>query len=217
MPYWFKKIAQTFTDTSYWGRKFINQNPQFQGQLDVYQSQDFPHVFLGGQDELDDVIAKTNQEVCAIIDCRDLPEISPDDLYWDYDKYNQVKQQFDRKVQQVIAQIQGNQCPVYVHCAAGINRSVAVLAAALSSLTGKNVDSLLAEMKKSRMIINPQDPYYLMATEASPHATSTQKRRTMQEIDVQNKPEADVHQTLSPWLQRALTPQEENTLQPNFA
>jgi hypothetical protein len=180
---WLRQIAQRFENTSYWGRSFLQENPDFVGGYDVYQSPNFPHVFLGGEDDLDEAEAKAGQSMCKIVDCRDLPEIDAENTSWDFDFYSTVKFQFDKKVEHVVSLIQSANCPIFVHCAAGINRSVSVLAAALAILTNQSIDTILADMKKSRMMVGPQDPYYLMALEASPSEQSGVREQRFLELD----------------------------------
>ncbi|MHA2279745.1 MAG: protein-tyrosine phosphatase family protein [Promethearchaeota archaeon] len=123
------------------------------------------------------------QSMCKIVDCRDLPEIDAENPSWDFGFYSTVKAKFDQKVEHVVNLIQSTKCPIFVHCAAGINRSVAVLAAALSLLTNKSIDTILADMKESRMIVAPQDPYYLMALETSPSEAPEVAERRFLELD----------------------------------
>lgn len=184
---WLQQIAQRFENTSYWGRRFHQDNPDFAGDFDVYQSADFPHVFLGGANDINDAEKKAGQSMCKIVDCRDLPEIDAENPSWDFGFYTTVKAKFDQKVEHVVSLIQSTKCPIFVHCAAGINRSVAVLAAALSLLTNKSIDTILADMKNSRMVVAPQDPYYLMALETSPSEAPGSTQRRFLELD-QNFP-----------------------------
>lgn len=178
---WLQRIAQRFVDTGYWGQQFHHENPQFIPQFDIYQSSDFPHVFLGGADDLDEAQSLAGQPICKIVDCRDLPEVGRE-ASWDYSEYLAAKTQFDAKVRNVIRIISSTQCPIFIHCALGANRSVSVLAAALSQLTGKSVHQILGEMKQVRSLVSPQDPYYLMALEHSPESPEF-KRRRFDELD----------------------------------
>jgi len=180
---WLQRIAQRYEDTKYWGRSFRQQNPDFAGGFEVYQSPHFPHVFLGGEQELDEAEEKAGQPMCKIVDCRDLPEIDAENPSWDYGFYATVKAKFDKKVKQLAGTIQSADCPIYVHCAMGANRSVSVLAAAISLLTNQPIDTILSDMKQSRMVVNPQDPYYLMALEESPAESPEFKERRYLELD----------------------------------
>lgn len=177
-------VSQRIENTHYWGRSFLDENPGWpnfphQFSFDVYQSPDFPHVFLGGDDELEEAEAKAGQPVCKVIDCRDLPELDATEESpipaWDYSTYLSVQSHFNKKVQTVIQAIESLNCPIYVHCAMGANRSVSVLSAALSSLTNRSVDDILTEMKKVRGAVSPQDPFYLMALDFSSPETSDRR------------------------------------------
>ena len=177
---WLQRIAQKFENTDFWGRSFLRDNPDFVGDLDVYQSPDFPHVFLGGENDLEDAEAKAGQSMCEIVDCRDLPEIGAENPSWDFAFYTTAKAKFDQKVKYVVSLIQSSNCPIFVHCAAGANRSVSVLAAALSLLTNRSIDDILANMKQSRMMVAPQDPYYLMALDHSPDSAEYKEQRFLE-------------------------------------
>lgn len=177
---WLKKIAQQLL-----GRPSIttvrNYQPQsFTSHDDVFQSSDFPHVFLGGQDDWNEVVTKAGQQICAVFDCRDLPEKK----VWNHQDLHTTQQQFNAKVAQLEQMINSSNCPIFVHCAAGINRSVSVLAAAISKLTGKPLNSVLAEMKSKRGMISPDDPYYLMALEHCSQTTPEQRQQMFNELAV---------------------------------
>jgi hypothetical protein len=169
-------IAQRFTDTNYWATNHYNKFGPV-GEMEIYRSPDFPNVFLGGYYETDDAANVAGQALCQVFDCRDLPEIGSDSDFWDMSKYEQIKEKFDNKVTQLISLIQTKNCPIYVHCALGANRSVSVLAAALSKLTGKRLDQVLGEMKQARSVVSPQDPYYLMALDHSPNDPAQFKKQ----------------------------------------
>lgn len=145
---------------------------------DIFQSSDFPHVFLGGQDDLEDVQKLAGQMPCQIFDCRDLPEMS----LWQYNDFLNVQQKFDAKVNQLGQIILTTKCPVFVHCAAGVNRSVSVLSAAISELTSKPLNSVLSEIKSKRYMIGPDDPYYLMALEHCSQTSQTEKQKVFQQL-----------------------------------
>lgn len=176
-----QRIGQRFIDTQFWGRQYRRQNPDYVPQLDVYQSRDFPHVFLGGEDDLDKAQQKAGQPICKVVDCRDLPEIDATD--WDYPEYLAAQQSFNAKVQNTMRIISSSQCPVFVYCALGANRSVAVLASALAQLTGRSIHELLNEMKQVRMFVAPQDPYYLMALQESPQESPEFKQQRFDELN----------------------------------
>ncbi len=178
---WLRRLSQSFLDTQYWGKKFRKDNPGYQPQFEVYQSADFPHVFLGGEDDFEEAQARAGQPFCKIVDCRDLPEIN--ESSWDYATFTTVQKNFDSKVNDLVQKISTTDCPIFVHCALGANRSVAVLAAALAQLTGKPLNSILSEMKQVRSYVNPQDPYYLMALQQSPSETPQFKQERFDELD----------------------------------
>ncbi len=180
---WLCRISQTLQDTSYWGRSFLRSNPDYEQNFDVYQSSDFPNVFLGGEDDLAEAEAKAGAPMCKIIDCRDLPEVDGKNPSWDYAFFTSVQGKFNAKVEEVISSIQSLDCPIFVHCALGANRSVAVLASALSRLTNKSIDGILGDMKQSRMVVNPQDPYYLMSLEQGPAEDPEILNRRFLELD----------------------------------
>ncbi len=177
------RSAQRFEDTSYWGHTYRQNHPDAESQMDVYRSSDFPHVFLGGEDDIQEAELKAGQPMCKIVDCRDLPEIGPENPSWDFGFYATVKVQFDNKVKHVVELIQSVDCPIYVHCVLGANRSVSVLASALSILTNRSIDDILSEMKSSRTVVSPQDPYYMMALESGLSENSELVERRSLEMD----------------------------------
>jgi len=176
------KICQRYHGTGFLSNRYYN--PKEVGGFDVYRSSDFPNVFLGGQHDQDRVEELAGQ-ICQTFDCRDLPEIQGKTSYWTQQQYLSVKTRFDKKVNKLINTITSNKnCPVFVHCALGANRSVAVLAAALCELTGKSVNSILGEMRSQRALVSPQDPYYLMALERSTGDNESFKNTAFQELDI---------------------------------
>lgn len=178
---WLRKLSQSFTDTQYWGGEFSKKNPDYVPKFEIFQSPDFPHVFLGGEDDFEEVEARAGQPICKIVDCRDLPEIGASD--WDYATYLTVQRQFNSKVQDLIQKISTTNCPIFVHCALGANRSVSVLAAALAKLTNKSLDQILSEMKQVRSFVGPEDPFYLMALDQSPSEDPQFKQQRFDELD----------------------------------
>ncbi len=178
---WLRKLAQSFFDTQYWSNQYRAKNPGYQPQFNVFQSSDFPHVFLGGEDDRQEAEQMAGQPICKVVDCRDLPEI--DQAAWDYPEFLTVQREFDVKVKDLIQKISTTDCPIFVHCALGANRSVAVLASALTQLTGKPVNQVLSEMKQVRAFVGPQDPYYLMALQQSPSETPEHKQQVFDELD----------------------------------
>ncbi len=178
---WLRKLSQSFSDTQFWGNEFLENNPEYQPRFDVYQSPDFPHVFLGGENDLEEAEALAGQPICKIVDCRDMPEI--EESSWDYATFTTVQTQFDSKVNDLVQKITTTDCPIFVHCAMGANRSVSVLAAALAQLTGKPLNTILSDMKQVRSFVSPQDPYYLMALQQSPSETPEFKQQRFDELD----------------------------------
>lgn len=178
---WLYRTAQRFTDTNFWGKRHLRNNPDVSYGLDVFQSPDFPHVFLGGEYELEEAEAKAGQKICKILDCRDLPEVGPMSS-WSHSEFSQVQSKFNAKVNELIGYISNLDCPIYVHCALGANRSVSVLASAITKLTGKTLDQVLSEMKSVRSVVRPQDPYYLMALQESPSDPEELKDRMFAEL-----------------------------------
>lgn len=197
--------SQRLENTHYWGRQHYLSHPEHAGNMEVYQSPDFPHVFLGGEYDLEEAELKAGRPICKRIDCRKLPELTSDHPSWDYGEYSVAKLKFDKKVAETVNAIRSLSCPIFIHCALGANRSVSVLATALSKLTGKSVDSLFAEMKESREVVSPQDPYYLMALESTSGKSEVDQR--FMELDQDFpliQPEMPSLQDLSGWRSRLL-------------
>lgn len=195
---WIKKLAFRLDGKStYFGqnvkdpRGVIDRNTP----INVYRSIDFPHVFLGGADidDISDVEQMAGAKICARIDVTDA-EVSrmlpphtiktplPEHRQWDEQKYNAAQEQFNQTADQLCQIITANHCPIYVHCSAGVNRSVSILSAALSKLTNRPLNDILTEMRTQRFHISPHDAYYLMALEYSP-ADDTHKQQVRQEMD----------------------------------
>jgi len=208
---WLRKLSQSFLDTQFWGKQFHEQNPEHQppdepwinGQFEVYQSSDFPHVFLGGENDFEEVETKAGQPICEVVDCRDLPEINKS---WDFATFTTVQTQFDSKVHDLIQKIISTNCPIFIHCAMGANRSVSVLAAALAQLTGKSLNNILSEMKQVRSCVYPSDPYYLMALQQSPSETPEFKQQRFNELDQDSNTAQSPFRRISSWLQKIAFP-----------
>lgn len=134
---------------------------------EVYQAfAPYNHVFLGSSEDtdIDEVEFITGLPICKRLDVRNMPEHN----LWSETEYNLVLNElFKPNVQNMINLITKNKCPVYIHCEYGISRSVSVLAAALSLLSKRDVNSILSEMKTQRGMVGPHDTYYLMALETS--------------------------------------------------
>lgn len=165
---WLQKISTSFSGYSsrsmplYWNRKEPSNSV-----FDVYRApKPYDHVFLGGEDENQIIEAQTwaGTKICEFVDVRNMPEMRK----WDEEDYEFVKNSlFMPHVHRLVSLIQSKKCPIYVHCAYGMNRSVSVLSAALALLTGENINSILRGMKIQRGVIEPHDAYYLMALETS--------------------------------------------------
>lgn len=143
----------------------------------IYQSPDFPHVFLGGgieEDDMTKVEQMAGQPICMRIN------LSSSDTVFETKKYEkadmriplpddpdslpeELKPQwqdiFNRTVDQAARIIENTQCPIYFHCALGANRSVSVLASALSQLTGRPFEQIVSEMKSIRQVVHPHEQY----------------------------------------------------------
>lgn len=162
---WFNKISTSFLGApSLRGLKLYN--PEKMESLDnVYRSKDFPHVYLGGAEDLERV-KELAGSVCSVIDVsQNLPEYKT----WDDESRERIKPIFDSLVNQVANEITSKTCPIFVHCQVGMNRSAAVLASAISDLTGRHVFDVLKEMKSQRGVISPHDIYlYLASLHSSP-------------------------------------------------
>jgi protein tyrosine/serine phosphatase len=141
----------------------------------IYQSKDFPHVFLGSSNTEDIKEAEriAGKPICFRVDVAaldnnelgkaDLSLHLPERKMWDQRSEDEVQSVFDAAANKLAEIILEKNCPIYVHCFAGINRSVAVLAAALAKLTGKKAFEVLREIRSQRQV-SPADNYlYLLA------------------------------------------------------
>lgn len=184
---WFQKFCTRYRGyhTDNVVRRYMPENI---GEMEeVYQSSDLPWVFLGGADrsEMQQAEQLAGQPICARIDVTDadtrhLPEPLtqkipfPEFKIWDDQSYSETKNLFNKTVDMVTQTISSRRCPIYIHCSAGANRSVSILAAAISRITGKSIFEILREMKSKRGIVSPHDVYVMMAVENStnPHDVS---------------------------------------------
>jgi len=158
---WFKKATSFQGSPSLEGLQFYQpeQIGEFEG---IYQSPDFPNVFLGGKEDLQRVKEMNNSPICRIIDVsRYLPEF-PNWTQQLYDKYRITMMSI---INNVASTIQNTRCPIFVHCEMGANRSVSVLAAAIAKLTGRSVMDILREIKSQRGIAAPHDVYLHMISQ----------------------------------------------------
>ena len=175
---WLRKIAQNVSDTQYLSRQYLRQNPGFVPEFAVFQSSDFPHVFLGGEDDYAEAEVLAGQPICSAVDCRNLPEISSSSESMDT---SQVQPEFNALVADVISKIQDVDCPLFVYCEAGINRSVAVLSTAISQLTNKSFEEAFQEIKQARGVSGVQDPYYVLGLKYD--GTSDSDQQIVDELD----------------------------------
>lgn len=168
-----------------WYRITYSQG-SFVDPMTVYQSPDFPYVFLGGADEdqLKVVEQTTGKPICIRVDLRShspresfffeevpeahmrvpLPDNPPIEAPTQMNEWQAV---FNKTVDQLAEIIARNQCPIYVHCSAGMNRSVATLVAALAKLTGREFADILGEMKQIRPVVHPNPTYLQWGQQAA--------------------------------------------------
>ena len=146
------------------------------GRPALYQSKDFPHVFLGGEDDINRVDDISRIPVCEVIDASILPEPK----IWDEETYQAIKPMFKDVVKRIINAITSLTCPIFVHCKAGMNRSVSTLATAISELTGRSVLDVVREMKQQRANVSPHDPYLYLAVDSSSHESEETKEEISQ-------------------------------------
>ena len=182
---WLQKISTSFSGYSkrsmplYWPAATRPSN----SGVDVYRApKPYDNVFLGGEDENQIIEAQTwaGAKICEFVDVRNMPEFRT----WTEENYEFVKNSlFTPHVHRLANIMQNKKCPIYVHCAYGMNRSVSVLSAALALLTGENINSILHSMKIQRGVIEPHDAYYLMALEtSSKNPDEIQKARKMLDL-----------------------------------
>lgn len=167
--------------------------PQIGYPTTVYQSDDLPWVFLGSAEtsDLEEVRQIAGQPICMRIDLTDqnteylpgpvqkipFPELN----IWDDQSYQSIHRQFTTTVNNIVRIITSKRCPIYVHCSMGANRSVSILAAALSQITGKSVFNVLKEMKSKRGLVSPHDAYIMMAVENSGNDFDIKHRENIRE------------------------------------
>src|SRR5690606_7404789 len=113
---------------------------------------------------------KAGAPICVRIDVTDAdtnhlgsPDLKvpfPEYDFWGIDELSAIQPIFNKTADQLAEIIRTNNCPIYVHCTVGMNRSVAILTAALTKLTGRTVRDILSEIRKQRSIAAPDDSYY---------------------------------------------------------
>ncbi len=163
---------------------------------------DNPRIFLGPADStrIKEVESITGQPVCRRIDVAfhentEIPGTAPasskytlpEHENWSDPEIQQVWPEFKSAADDIVKTFQTTNCPIYVHCKAGINRSAAVLAAALTRITGQTLQQILMEMKSQRFIISPHDSYFAMAAMYSPSDSPEWKQQVWSDLDVTGK------------------------------
>ena len=181
--------------------------------FNIYQSPEKPWVFLGeGESSADFELASAQFErtfgqepSCVLrfqvageqldpklppaVVVEPLPDPSTDS--WSDAEFRRVQERFNERAEQIANTIEHNQtCLIYVHCAMGVNRSPAILAAALSRITGKSIFEILRSMREQRTFVAPTDPYIMMALEFSNHPEDQRQVQTArQEMHVPEEEE----------------------------
>ncbi len=178
---WLKKAIYT---TIFKAIKVAWQDP-----TTIYQSRDFPWVFLGSAepDDLREVSVKTGvppekirhidvtSEVVVDLPPADLKVPLPDAPKWrNHEEQNMWKSVFWNladDVANIIRQAGRSGEIVYIHCSAGKNRSVATLAAALSQLYAEDMnmprspDQIISEIREQRTLADPVPEWRAFANE----------------------------------------------------
>ena len=158
---WFKKAQSFYGSPSMEGLSFYA--PEKSGEFDnVYQSSDFPHVFLGGKNDIEKAQQMTNEPICRVID---VSKHLPEHRVWNQQEYQKTKKTLIKLINVVAATITSYSCPIYIHCQLGANRSVSVVAAAIAKLTGRSVMDVLSEIKTQRGMAGPDDAYLNMISQ----------------------------------------------------
>lgn len=163
-----------------------------------------PRIFLGPADpqEIKRIETITGMPVCKRIDVafqqnKENPNLSPADYtfqlpeykVWEDAEMQSIWPEFKMAADTVVQAWQETQgqCPIYVHCVGGVNRSAAVLAAALTRITGNPLRDVLQDIKTGRGSISPMDPYFAMAAKYSPSDSEVWKQQVWQELDTTGK------------------------------
>lgn len=195
MNSWLQKICAYRGESTSRGLQFYQ--PEISGPItSVYQSVDFPNVFLGSSDPEDIKEAEqlAGQKICfrfdvAAVQNQHLPRADfetylPEYSIWGEEEQQKTQPKFNQAIETLAHIIATRKCPIYVHCAAGINRSASVLAGAISKLTGRSVQNILKEIKSRRGIVSPHDSYLYMLSRFSPNDTPAWKKQVEEELFV---------------------------------
>lgn len=190
---WLQKICAYRGEASPRGLQFYM--PETIGPFgSIYQSSDFPHVFLGSSDPDDIKEAETiaGQPICfrfdvAAVQNRHLPHADfetylPEYSVWGKREQRRIQPKLKKTIDTLANIISTKSCPIYVHCSAGMNRSVAVLAGAISKLTNRSIESILKEIKSKRGSTSPHDSYLYMLSRQSPYDSPVWKKRIQEEL-----------------------------------
>lgn len=210
MKNWLQKICTTFEGGST-PRSWGFYMPKEIGEPEaIYQSKDVPWVFLGSadNDDLMRVQKMSGRPVCMRIDLTDqdtshMPAPSqkipfPEFPVWTDPAYRDTQVRFNKAVDSVVGVIKNHQCPIYVHCSAGANRSVSVLASALSHITGRSVFDIIKEMKTRRGVVSPHDAYLMMAVDYSKNPEDQKRKEQVRStMDSNLHPDADYNMAMN--------------------
>lgn len=193
---WLQKIGMTRGKASPQGLRFYL--PEESGPFDaIYQSPDFPHVFLGSSDPDDIQKAKklAGQPICCRFDLaaaqnEHLPHADfafslPEYPVWGEQEQQETQPEFQKAINILAKVIETRNCPIYVHCVAGMNRSVAVLAGAISRLTKRPVKNILQEIKSRRGSVGLHDSYLQMLSLSSPYDEPDWRQQIQDELNVE--------------------------------
>lgn len=163
-------------------RSFQLYQPEQDGEIGgIYQSSDLPWVFLGSAnaEDLKKVEQIAGKPICMRIDLTTAntshlsqPAIKmplPEYDMWNQRTFNIVQKQYNKAVETLVQTISSNRnCPIYVHCSLGMNRSAATLAAAIGRITNKSALDVLREMRSQRGVVAPHDPYVSLMIHNNP-------------------------------------------------
>jgi hypothetical protein len=212
---WLRRIGKTF-----YGEPTPATTELYRSQpgdpLAIYQSPDFPHVFLGGADISDiqeaaqiagipvngfrrfnvaaqDTKKEEGQMGSVPFFSANLPEASHQTGgLMDQWMYEAAQTEFNQIADTLAQAIISSNQPIYVHCHAGKNRSASVLAAALTAITNKSLVDILREMKEQRGMVAPHDAYFMMAAEYSKNDPDDWKQQIQQKLDLDYAPSQEL-------------------------